>query len=357
MLSVGLLIAGVPLAWGQLDNFPPSVQIIQWQVTDLSGLTTLVFDANDPTLNDPDLIAAFDHQELDLVTVTLQVTDADWTVALAELNSEVVNPGEDPPEPPDYEEVFAEMRAFGNFGPPDGPPIVTLFKTVSVFVPEANATFTFSSNEDLASFFGADEDTGITPTKNFRFGDTPPPVALLIIQFRVPEFIGRSQARLDPDNPIDYDVSYLLQFSVSNDSDPETDEMGNPLVSGVTSITRSIFVIENPALADPNPPPFAEATVDRSVVAAGSTVLLDARRTFDSFNIGFGDDTQRVFERDDLEFAWEWLSGPTRVDPVQDDIHDPLALVTLNVPTPDDGSNPYVFRVTVDDGKGGLPSS
>ena len=357
MLGCMTAVMCAPWAVAQLDNFPPSIEPIYWEVSSLDGQTTVVFDENDAALNDPARIAAFTHQELDVVLAQFRITDADWTIALVELNTEVVAAGEAPPEPPDYEDVFASMRAFGAFGPPDGPPIPQLFKTVSIFVPEANTTFTFSSNENMGEFFGASEESGITPTQDFRYGATPPPAAILTIQFAIPEFIGRSQSRLDPENPIDYDVAYLLRFSVSNESDPEVDAFGFSLSADINSISQFIFVIENPILADPNPPPFAEATSDRSIVAAGTSVLLDASRTFDGFNVGFGAGTPRVFERDDLEFSWEWISGPTRVDPVQTGVHDPLATVTLNVPTPDDGSDPYVFRVTVDDGKGGLPSN
>ncbi|MFQ5806854.1 MAG: hypothetical protein ACE5I3_10430, partial [Phycisphaerae bacterium] len=52
-----------------------------------------------------------------------------------------------------------------------------------------------------------------------------------------------------------------------------------------------------------------------------------------------------------LTFTWEWISGPVRVDPVQTDPSDPIAIVTLTVP------GVYEYRLIVDDNVNALPST
>ena len=87
---------------------------------------------------------------------------------------------------------------------------------------------------------------------------------------------------------------------------------------------------------------------------AGFEIILDGSRTFDSFNQGFDVGSEDVFEKDDLSFTWEWISGPTRVNPVQTDEGDPTATVFLTVADPNE---PYVYRLTVDDNVNALPST
>lgn len=87
------------------------------------------------------------------------------------------------------------------------------------------------------------------------------------------------------------------------------------------------------------------------MVEVGSTVVLDAGRTYDGFNLGFDPSSRNVFEKDALAFTWEWISGPQRVEPAQNDPSDPQATVTLNL------IGEYVFRVTVDDNVNSLPTT
>jgi len=171
-------------------------------------------------------------------------------------------------------------------------------------------------------------------------------------EFQVPEFEGKNQARLR--GLIDYDVRWLMQFMVSNSQDPgiRLSEFGI-----VTGSDEPIFVwaeylnaIENPIFSPANPPAFADAGADQ-VVEVGSTVVLDAGRTYDGFNLGFDPSSRHVFEKDALAFTWEWISGPQRVEPAQDDPSNPQATATLNM------IGEYVFRVTVDDNVNSLPST
>jgi hypothetical protein len=101
-------------------------------------------------------------------------------------------------------------------------------------------------------------------------------------------------------------------------------------------------------MAPPNPPTFADAGPDQAV-ELGTTVVLDASRSYDGFNLGFDPMSGHTFEKDTLTFAWEWVSGPQRVDPVQDEPTNPQATVTLNL------VGDYVYRVTADDNVNSLP--
>ena len=103
-------------------------------------------------------------------------------------------------------------------------------------------------------------------------------------------------------------------------------------------------------MAPPNPPTFADAGPDQAV-ELGTTVTLDGGRTYDGFNLGFDALNENTFEKDTLTFTWEWISGPQRVDPVQDEPSNPQATVTLNL------VGDYVYRVTVDDNVNSLPGT
>ena len=103
-------------------------------------------------------------------------------------------------------------------------------------------------------------------------------------------------------------------------------------------------------MAPPNPPTFADAGPDQAV-ELGTTVTLDGGRTYDGFNLGFDPMSGDTFEKDTLTFAWEWISGPQRVDPLQDEPINPQATVTLNL------VGDYVYRVTVDDNVNSLPGT
>jgi len=308
-----------------------------------------VFDANDPTDSVAD-ISDFAHRELDTVEVHLIIIDQDWTNALNELNNQQVNPGDPPPDPPDYEGVFLRFRADpvrfnedGSRRTPAPPPITaaTLFFTTL----GPSGEFVTTRTVQLNSFFGSTATDGFTPTDNFEFGSTPPPIALVILQFRFPAFQGRNPERVDPSTGVKFDVEYVFDFDVSNEENPDPEAT----LFGVPDFL--VGVVKDPSLGFPNPPPFPDATVANRVVAAGTTVILDGRGTFDSFNVGFDPNSPFVFDKDRLEFTWEWLSGPVRVDPVQSSPRDPTATVTLDV------VGTYVYRLLVDDGVNALPNA
>ncbi len=178
---------------------------------------------------------------------------------------------------------------------------------------------------------------------------------------QVPGFIGKNQARLR--GLINWDVRYNVVFAAANEVPDEEFYMPGVTVPGlncngllVEAATwlrcESIQVVENPAAAPPNPQAFADAGPDRTV-EAGDTVLLDGSRTFDSFNIGFNPNSPNVFEKDELQYTWEWISGPERVDPITRDLdkEPAIAEVTLNE------LGTYVYRLTVDDGVNPLPTT
>jgi len=305
LAAVGLLASAPPAAMAQADNAPPTVEIIKWEVfRPFTGEFFTVFDAGTPGLDERVLIDLFNHEELDQVTVTLDVVDPDWTTE----------------EMGEQEEVFVRFRAFSllfrDF-PPEPPPI----------------------READDDFFGVTEDMGFQPPEGETQLDP-----LLEIPFEIPEFEGKNQARLL--GLIDWDVSYLIEICVSNEKDPEETDIG--LL--VTCDLQLMFALESPFLVPPNPQPIADAGADQ-IVEAGSTVRLDASRTFDGFNVGFDAGDANVVEKDTLLFTWEWISGPVRVDPVQTRVTDPTATVTLTE------TGTYVYRVIVDDQFNALPAS
>lgn len=165
----------------------------------------------------------------------------------------------------------------------------------------------------------------------------------ITIEFLIPEMNGANQARLR--GLIDYDAAWLVWFLVS---DQESVNLGEEFAD---SITFPLFAVENPALAPPNPPPFADAGPNSTVVA-GEFAELDGSRTFDGFNVGFSPLNPNVFAKDNLEYAWEQLEGPVNVEPFYPDPIDRpwLARVQLNV------IGRYVYRLLADDQRGNTPS-
>lgn len=159
--------------------------------------------------------------------------------------------------------------------------------------------------------------------------------ATVVFTFIIPDWQGANQARLRGE--INWDVRWEIWIEVSNSEEPGEDE----------PVARSYIVllaIENPAFRPPNPPPSADAGADQLVVA-GRTVTLDGRRTLDAWNTGIDPLDPEVFEKDQLQFTWEWMSGPVRVDPVDDQDGDPATVqVTL------DRVGIYVYRLLVEDG-------
>lgn len=172
------------------------------------------------------------------------------------------------------------------------------------------------------------------------------------VTFQLPAWVGVNQLRLR--GVIDFDVRWQFRLWLSNEEDPECTYSLDQFVLGcdgpVTFYGELIFAIENPVLAPPNPPAFADAGSDQ-IVRAGNTVTLDGSRTFDGFNVGFNIGSGDVFAKDIITYTWEWLSGPVRVEPTQTDQNDPMATVVLNT------VGTYVYRLTVDDNFNALPTT
>ncbi len=208
---------------------------------------------------------------------------------------------------------YYRLRGYASLGPPEAPPL-------------QGATSNWP------------------PVAGWQRIDPPPANAMVMwIWVAVPDILGVNQLRMR--GLIDYDVLWWIDVRVSNEEKPDPE-------SGQWS--RFSFYLrakENPLLAPPNPPPFADAGADQTA-AAGSTVVLDGSRSFDSSNLGFDPSEPNVFVKDTLEYAWEWISGPERVDPeANDDGNDATAQVTLSL------TGDYVYRLLVEDGVNPLPST
>lgn len=179
---------------------------------------------------------------------------------------------------------------------------------------------------DTSIYFGA---------PNLVVDDPPATTGLFAYVFQIPEFNGPSQARLrDPLNH-PYDVGWIVEICLANVREPEP---GFASCIGFLLLAKENFV-----LRPPNPPTFADAGPDQTV-ALNTLVTLDARGTFDAWNVGFDPADPDVFEKDRITYVWEWVSGPARVEPTQSSIYSPLATVTLTV------RGDYVYRVIATDG-------
>ncbi len=244
-------------------------------------------------------------EELDLILIAMVVIDED----LGDEQDPNGGSGQDI-------EFFYRVDAYGSEGPPAAPPLI-------------GAT----NNE-------------------YRQSDQPPRLpdpnnaVLISYQLWVPRILGANQDRLRGD--IDYDVRWSIEVRVSNGEDPKEGEWDWDFFT--------LFAIQNRRFLPQNPPPYADAGVDR-LVAKGSQVRLDGSRSFDSSNLGFDPNNPAVFEKDRMEYAWEWISGPEQVAISADPNAPagPYALVTLNTITAD--NNPYVFRLLVSDGTNSPPST
>ena len=318
-LASGLALSAAA-ANAQVTGNPPTAEVIRWTVEHAQRLgTAIIWDPpivvydRDLGVGTPDSIFNFDHLELDIVTAVVDISDPDWIEPITQdPNTGEIQNGNEP--------VFLRMRAFGQpqFGPPNPPPVQ--------FFPEG----WFPEEEGFRPIPG--------PTIPYHYFHT--------FEFLLPEFIGRNQLRLQ--GLIDFDCGYLIDFCAANEK-PQEDEEDDPSVVGC--VEQPIRVLENPSFRPPNPQAFADAGADKTV-ATGTVVQLDGSRTFDSTNLGFNPDDPNIFEKDQIIFAWEWISGPVRVDPVQDDANNPIAEVTLTT------LGTYVYRLTVDDGAStSLPTS
>ncbi|GMU81897.1 MAG: hypothetical protein AMXMBFR47_17680 [Planctomycetota bacterium] len=299
VVTIALAVVLPSIVAGQVTGNRPRITITRWDVQRL-GVTTTLYNRTGP-VGSLAAIPAFQHMELDRVTVSFEVTDPDWIqpITVDPQTGEVNNPNE--PVFLRYDIVPIESAS-----PPEAPPI--LYQPLGWFPDE----------EGFRPIPG--------PTTPYIF--TPDPFT-----FTISDINGRSQRRLL--GLQDYDVQYFLQFCAAND--PDTDPQ--PAFIGCTSLV--IKVIENPALRPGSPRVFADAGADQTV-ARGATVELDAGRTFNSYNVGFDPANPFVIEQSRIEFGWEWLSGPVRVDPVQPSGNSPIATVQVTV------SGDYEFRVTAD---------
>lgn len=313
----------------QDENFPPV--IVSWTLEiaenvsgtpgfffgiffDPSGSNYLPFRPFDPAVEVAD--------ELDLLRATVEVFDLDF-------------------DEDDGEGVFflttSTWCPIPFFPSPEPPPIA----------------------EDSLVFFPEDE--GFKPTDGSQ-------TLFFSYIFQVPPFVGKNQARLrgiaDPSRPggvVDYDVRYLLAILASNEQDPgcgvtqdgdncDIDLDFENCETPVSIQFLPLFCRENPVIPPPNGPPFADAGADQRA-ASGALVTLDGSRTFDSYNVGFNFGSVNILEKDTLTFTWEWVSGPTRVDPTQAAATSPQASVRLTA------LGTYVYRLIVDDGFNALPAT
>lgn len=301
ILATGAVLCG-PLIASAQDNIPPTITNVTWEISrNLDGVPPPngQFAPFAPFIPADELA-----RELDQLRMTLTIEDPDFA--------------------PDAEEpIFIAQNSFwvpfpGFLAPEPGP-----------------------VRQDTVEFVGPSS-TNASPL-------------ILSLFMTIPEFAGKNQARLR--GLIDWDVRWILQLMVSNEQSPEGITPGVTIrcagtLNGVNFYCADIFAIENPALAPPNAPPFANAGRDL-VVAAGSTVELDGSDTFDSFNVGFNAGSVDVFEKDRIQFVWEWLSGPERVVPIfRDLVNRPaVAEVTLNE------LGTYRYRLIADDGVNALPTA
>lgn len=296
-LTLAFIALAAP-ALAQQGNAVPQVEIIRWVVTNQGG-TRIVYD-RDAAIGSRGAVSSFIHFEGDRIAIRLEVTDPDWTAGMGM--------GGD-----NNEAVFLRYLAegFESVYPPSAPPVA-----------------------GASEYFQPRQGEGFRPGAGSL-------VLILNRNVVLPDFVGRNQARLRGN--IDFDVAYQFEYCVANSATPESDAV-------IGCDTTLVRVIENPFVTPQNPPPFADAGADRTV-ATGATVTLDGSRTFDSFNVGFAPNAFDVFEADDLEFTWEFISGPEIVEPTQDDLNDPTATVTLGA------LGTYVYRLTVDDGVNDAPST
>ncbi len=315
-MLAGALVAPVCLAQPDDGNAPPLVQSIEWRIfrnptSVLLLASPLPFNAMAPF--DPDTDTA---RELDVLVGRVTATDPDFAGGDDNGGGDGI-----------YFLQQAIWIPVPGYPAPEPPPI-----------PQNRTTFT------------PEEGDGLAPA--------PPATTVdFFVVFTIPPYTGRNQARLRGD--INYDVAWSFLIALSNEQQPDGCNFdiegfleGCVPTSGVTIFTDLIFAVENPVVQPANPPVFADAGAD-VMVAAGSTVQLDGTRTFDSYNTGFSALDPEVLDKDDITYAWEWIGGPERVDPiVRDPVNAPaIAEVTLNT------VGNYSFRLLASDGVNPIPTS
>jgi hypothetical protein len=259
-------------------------------------------------------------REGDTLYVCLQIQDLDWAAAQGEQTNEeqgVVMT---------MISMWSPYVALGvDYGPE--PPVVSTDRT------------------------GADYGEG---DRDYYFA--PPPAqgntVAVELEWLVPQFNGPNQARLR--GLIDYDVKWLVTITVRNGSANSPPQEGTL----VDAVSFWVCALENPNLVPGNPPPFADAGGEQTVTV-GDTVRLDGSRSYDGSNVGFDPFDPEVYDKDMLQYNWEWVSGPERVDPQPDPDAPPtvvagrwpVAVVTLDV------AGTYAYRLLVDDGVNSPPST
>ena len=308
---------GMPSALAQDENAPPVIESIEWfRYQDYDGLPGGATGSAQSF--SPGTDTAY---EADEIYFLITITDADWSYDDQETDEGV------------YIRMESMWIPFENYLVPEPPPIG-------------------SASEDWSP---AEEGFGPNTVLNGR------PALLLEMGMWVPTFEGKSQARLREltvptsdwayglRDVVDWDVRWALMFQVTNDTGDD---------SIIVQRTQFLYAIEHPAAGPSNPGPFADAGSDQSVVV-GTTVTLDASRTFDAYNAGFDPGLPDVIEKDNLSFTWEWISGPAYIEPVQSSVGDPTATVRLSVASDATPGTliPYVFRVLAHDNVNSLPTT
>jgi hypothetical protein len=172
LIVLGLVASAVPLSLAQGEgNAPPVITNAVWEISRLSARLSgfLIYEPYVPF--DPATELA---GERDLIRATVTITDPDWT---AESNDDEV-----------FTRQVSAWIPYDGYLDPEPPPV---------------------PGDDDA--FEPEEGSGLSPPE----GGTQIDYTFL---FQVPEFEGKSQARLR--GLIDYDVRWLVQFVVSNTEDP-----------------------------------------------------------------------------------------------------------------------------------------
>ncbi len=292
-LALGLLGLMPGVAWAQGDGeYPPVIDSVTFEISRLLGSGYAAYAAFDP---DTGIV-----REGDLLRITVEFTDNDL--------------GDDDDDDED-QEFFWQKNTVWIMDPPS-PPEPPPFE---------------------------DDTNGYVAPPNLEIDAAPATTGRFVATVEIPEWLGPNQARLRDPVAHPYDVGWQLSIELTNEEEPGDD----------TPVDWEVFTllgVENPVFAPPNPPVVADAGSDVTV-GSGSTVILDARESFDASNVGFDPDDPNVYDEDTLTFSWEWLDGPVRVDPEVSAADDRLAEVTLTT------LGVYTFRVAVSDGVNAIPGT